>query len=221
MTVYAVVRAGGKQYRVEPDQIIDVERLPAEVGATVELNDVLLVARNGDVRIGQPRVEGARVVAEVLEHGRDRKIIVFKYKAKTRYRRKRGHRQPYTRLAIRQILIGDEPAEPEAKPRRARRRRAEEPAAEAPAAEEAAAQAEAPPEARPRRARRRTTAETPTAEAPEEAAAQAEAPAAEEPAAEAEAEAASTGEAKGPAPEEERPAEGEAPPEPETEKAEE
>jgi large subunit ribosomal protein L21 len=91
-----------------------VDHLPAEIGSTVEMGDVLMIAGNGDVRIGQPTVEGARVIAEVVEHGREPKIIVFKYKSKTRYRRRRGHRQGYTRLAIRQILTGEGPAEAEA-----------------------------------------------------------------------------------------------------------
>ena len=121
--IYAVVRTGGKQHRVEPNQLLDVERLPAAVGDTVELLDVLLVADGDEVTVGQPTVAGARVIAEVVEHGRDKKIVVFKYKAKTRYRKKIGHRQAYTRLAIRQILTGREPeavavAEAPAKPRR-------------------------------------------------------------------------------------------------------
>lgn len=107
--VYAIVRSGGQQHLVEPDQVIDVDRLHAEVGSTVELNDVLLVADEGDTVIGQPSVAGASVVAEVVEHGRDAKVLVFKYKSKTRYRRKMGHRQSYTRLAVKQILTGGEP----------------------------------------------------------------------------------------------------------------
>ena len=107
--VYAIVRSGGQQHLVEPDQVVDVDRLHAEVGSTVELNDVLLVADEGDTVIGQPSVAGASVVAEVVEHGRDAKILVFKYKSKTRYRRKMGHRQSYTRLAVKRILTGSEP----------------------------------------------------------------------------------------------------------------
>ena len=107
--VYAIVRSGGQQHLVEPDQVVDVDRLHAEVGSTVELNDVLLVADEGDTVVGQPSVAGASVVAEVVEHGRDAKLIVFKYKSKTRYRRKMGHRQSYTRLAVKQILTGGEP----------------------------------------------------------------------------------------------------------------
>jgi len=128
---------------VEPNQILDVDRLPAEVGSQVELTDVLLLGGDGDVRVGTPTVEGARVVAEVVEHGRDKKIVGFKYKAKTRYRRKWGHRQDYTRLAIRRIearpeVAVEEEAEAgeETRPtRRTRARRAA--AAEKPAAPEA------------------------------------------------------------------------------------
>jgi len=108
---------------VEPRQVIEVERLPAEAGATIEMTDILMLGGDGEVTFGQPLVEGARVVAEVLDHGRDKKIVVFKYKNKTRYRRKQGHRQGFTRLAIQSILTGKEQAA-EPKPARAPRRRA-------------------------------------------------------------------------------------------------
>lgn len=78
--------------------------MQAEVGTTVELSDVLMLGGEGDVHIGTPRVAGARVLAEVIEHGKDKKILVFKYKNKTRYRRRYGHRQDYTRLSIKQIV---------------------------------------------------------------------------------------------------------------------
>ncbi|MGQ9572187.1 MAG: 50S ribosomal protein L21 [Dehalococcoidia bacterium] len=148
------MRTGGKQYRVEPNQLLDVELLPAAVGDTVELLDVLLVADGEEVTVGQPTVTGARVIAEVVEHGRDKKITVFKYKAKTRYRKKIGHRQAYTRLAIRQILSGREPeavavAEAPAKPvrRRAAAKRAPKAAVKAKAKIAAEAAAEVAPEA--------------------------------------------------------------------------
>lgn len=122
--IYAIVRAGGKQYRIERDQLLDVDRLQAEVGSTVELNDVLLVADGADVQVGKPIVDGARVLAEVLEHGRGEKLLVFKYKSKVRYRRKHGHRQDYTRVAIRQILTaGGEPVPDEETPKRTPRTR--------------------------------------------------------------------------------------------------
>lgn len=104
--MYAIVRTGGKQYRVTPNQIIDVEKLLAAEGDHVELTDVLLVNTDDQTVIGQPLVPDAKVIAEVVEQGRDEKITVLKYKAKTRYRRKLGHRQPYTRLAIREIVTG-------------------------------------------------------------------------------------------------------------------
>ena len=86
-----------------------MELLSAEEGSTTEINDVLAVSRDGEVEFGKPFVDGARVVAQVQTHYKDRKIIVFKYKAKTRYRRKRGHRQNYTRILIQDIEIGGQP----------------------------------------------------------------------------------------------------------------
>jgi len=177
------VRSGGKQYKVEPNQLLDVERLPADVGAVVELSDVLLVADGDDVTVGQPRVTSARVVAEVMEHGRGPKLIVFKYKNKTRYRKKTGHRQAYTRLAIRQILTGAEPvaaATPgrvaAAAPAKPRQRRAPvKPVVEAEAAppeivETAVEAPETPPEAAAETAQTPPVAEpAPEAAAPKEA----------------------------------------------------
>ena len=101
--MYAVVETGGKQYKVEPGSTLEVERLLADVGATVELDRVLLVGGDDGVQVGQPLVAGARVVAEVVEQGKGEKIIVFRYKRKVRYRRKTGHRQPLTRLLVKEI----------------------------------------------------------------------------------------------------------------------
>ncbi len=109
---YAIFRTGGKQYRVRPRDVIDVEKMPVDPGALIEMGEVLAISRDGDLQLGRPLVAGARVVAQVQAQTRDRKIIVFKYKRKVRYRRKRGHRQAYTRLAIRELLLeGEEPAE--------------------------------------------------------------------------------------------------------------
>jgi large subunit ribosomal protein L21 len=136
--------------------VLDVDRLEAEAGATLELTDVLLLSESGRATVGTPTVPDARVVAEVVEHGRDKKILVFKYKNKTRYRRRRGHRQDYTRLAIKQIGIGVLEA-PKAKPKRASRKKAE-PADDAIAAPQLTAEAaEVKAEAKqatPRRARK-------------------------------------------------------------------
>ncbi|HZR98955.1 MAG TPA: 50S ribosomal protein L21 [Chloroflexota bacterium] len=101
--MYAVVESGGKQYKVEPGASLQVERLPAEVGATVELGRVLLVGDGDAVEVGRPTVAGARVMAEVVAHEKADKIIVFRYKRKVRYRRKTGHRQPLTRVLVKEI----------------------------------------------------------------------------------------------------------------------
>lgn len=95
----AVVRISGNQYRVHENDVVKVPLLDDEVGSTVELEDVLLLAGE-ETRVGTPTVEGAAVKAEVLEHGRDRKIIVFKKKRRKDYRRKKGHRQHFTNLKI-------------------------------------------------------------------------------------------------------------------------
>ena len=99
--MYAIIRTGGRQYRAEPGQNIDVERLPHPEGETIELTDVLLVVPDHSAPvIGQPIVNGAVVKATVVQQGRGRKIFVWKYKPKERYRRRRGHRQYFTRLRI-------------------------------------------------------------------------------------------------------------------------
>ena len=101
---YAVFKTGGKQYRVQPGDTLDVELLPNDVESTAEFDEVLAVSRDGELTVGSPNVEGAKVLAQVQSHYRDRKLMIYKYKAKTRYRRKRGHRQPYTRVVIQDIL---------------------------------------------------------------------------------------------------------------------
>lgn len=102
--MFAIIATGGKQYRVVPGMSLAVERLALEPGATIEFDRVLLLADDEDVRVGNPTVDGATVRAHVLEQGRARKITVFKYKAKSNYRRKTGHRQALTRLRITEIL---------------------------------------------------------------------------------------------------------------------
>jgi large subunit ribosomal protein L21 len=98
--VYAIIRAGGKQYRVEQGDVVRLERLDYEVGKSVTIDDVLLVGGDGDVRIGTPMVAGASVAATVVEQSRGAKIRVFKYKKRKHYRRTRGHRQHVTALRI-------------------------------------------------------------------------------------------------------------------------
>lgn len=103
--MYAIVEAGGHQYKVSPGDTIEVEKLPHAVGDSVELERVLLVGDGERVAVGQPTVSGAKVIATVADQFRDKKIIVFKYKAKSRYRRKQGHRQNLTRLTINEIVL--------------------------------------------------------------------------------------------------------------------
>ena len=101
--MYAVIKTGGKQYKVAEGDVLRVEKLNAEVETTAELTEVLLVANAGDVKVGTPVVEGAKVVAEVLSQGRGAKVINFKYKPKTGYHKKKGHRQSYTEIKITSI----------------------------------------------------------------------------------------------------------------------
>lgn len=101
---YAIVATGGKQFRVRTNQVINVELLQVEKGKDIELSPVLMIADGEEVIIGTPAIEGAKVIATCIEQGKSRKIIVFRYKSKVRERRKTGHRQPYTRLLIKEII---------------------------------------------------------------------------------------------------------------------
>ncbi|MEL6111166.1 MAG: 50S ribosomal protein L21 [Pseudomonadota bacterium] len=147
--MYAVVKTGGKQYRVAKDDIIKVEKLAGDDGETVVLDEVLMVANGGDVTVGAPLVDGASVAAEILEQGRAKKIIVFKKRRRQNYRRKKGHRQHLTVLRVTDILTGG--AKPSAVKKTAKPAPAESAAAPAPAAEVAPAAETAPMtyEARP------------------------------------------------------------------------
>ncbi|HHV93467.1 MAG TPA: 50S ribosomal protein L21 [Firmicutes bacterium] len=100
--MFAIVQTGGKQYKVREGDVIRVEKLPVDVGEEVILDQVLMV-HGEDTKIGRPFVEGANVVARVQRNGKGKKIIVFKYKPKKNYRRKKGHRQPFTELVIEKI----------------------------------------------------------------------------------------------------------------------
>jgi large subunit ribosomal protein L21 len=103
--MYAVIRTGGKQYRVVEKDIISVEKLPGEPGATIELADVLAIGDGASLTTGTP-ISGATVSATVVEHGRGDKIIIFKKKRRHNYRRKNGHRQAFTKLRIEAISAG-------------------------------------------------------------------------------------------------------------------
>lgn len=132
--MFAVIKSGGKQYKVAKDDVIRVEKLDAEAGASVDFNEVLLVGDDKGQTVGAPLVDGASVAATVLEQMRDRKIIIFKKKRRQNYRRKNGHRQHLTVLRIDEILT-------DGKKKSAPKKKAEPKATEA-AAPEAAAEAE-------------------------------------------------------------------------------
>lgn len=102
--MYAIIRDRGMQYRVQPGQVLDIARLPAEPGTQVDLGEVLLIGGAEQPVVGTPVVEGARVRATVLGDAKGKKIVVFKYRNKKRYRRRTGHRQMYTRVAISEII---------------------------------------------------------------------------------------------------------------------
>jgi large subunit ribosomal protein L21 len=103
-TVYAIIRDRGMQYRVEPGQVLTIDLINAEPGSQIELDEVLLVGDADQVKVGSPLVEGAVVRAEVLGEQKGEKIIVFRYRNKTRYRRRTGHRQRYTKIRISEIV---------------------------------------------------------------------------------------------------------------------
>ncbi len=101
--MYAIVKSGGKQYKVSEGDTLDVELIKAEIGEEISLDQVLMVAGDDEVQVGQPNLASARVSAVVLEHGKGKKKRNFKYNPRKRYRRLKGHRQPYTRLRIEEI----------------------------------------------------------------------------------------------------------------------
>ena len=101
--MYAIIQTGGKQYRVSEGDVVSIEKLTAAEGEEVVFDQVLTVVSDSDIKIGKPVVEGAKVTAKVVEHGKGKKILVFKYKAKSNYRRRQGHRQPFTKIVIEKI----------------------------------------------------------------------------------------------------------------------
>ena len=103
---YAVIRTGGKQYRVTPGELLRIESLKGDVGSDVEFSDVLLTSSEGSIQVGTPVVSGATVTAQIIEHGKERKIIVFKKKRRKGYRLKRGHRQHFTAVRVKDISFG-------------------------------------------------------------------------------------------------------------------
>ena len=136
--MYAIIETGGKQYRVQEGDVITVEKLNVEAGKKVEFDKVLVMNNGADLQIGAPYVDGAKVFGNVVENGKAKKVIIFKYKAKKDERKKQGHRQPYTMVEITGIGA-DKPAKKTAAKKA-------EPAAEAPKAE---AKAEAKSDVKP------------------------------------------------------------------------
>jgi large subunit ribosomal protein L21 len=102
----AIIRTGGKQYLVSPGQKIKIEKIEKKEGSEITFDEVLLLEKGKQIEIGNPLVKGAKVVGKVLGQGKGDKVIVFKYKAKTRYKKKQGHRQPFTEVEI--LKIGSE-----------------------------------------------------------------------------------------------------------------
>ncbi len=101
--MYAVIKTGGKQYKVSPGNVVRVEKLPGVAGDSVTFSDVLLISKNGDVKIGQPTVGGAEVTGKIVDQARADKITIFKKKRRKGYHKKQGHRQPYSALKIEDI----------------------------------------------------------------------------------------------------------------------
>jgi len=101
--MYAIIKTGGKQYRVAEGDEIYVEKLAANEGDEVAFDQVLTIVNDDDVKVGKPFIEGAKVTAKVEAQGKAKKILVFKYKAKSNYRRRQGHRQPFTKVVIEKI----------------------------------------------------------------------------------------------------------------------
>jgi len=105
--MYAVVRTGGKQYRLSKGDKLNIEKLPGTVGEEITFDDILMIGGTEDIKVGTPRVQGAKVAAKILAHDRARKVTVFKFKRRKGYQKKQGHRQDYTRVEITDIQAVD------------------------------------------------------------------------------------------------------------------
>jgi large subunit ribosomal protein L21 len=108
--MYAIFRSGGKQYKAEPGEVVQLEKLSGAVGENITLDQVLLLADGDQVQVGQPTIEGLSVIGKIVNQGRHRKILVFKHKRRKDYRKKQGHRQPFTAVLIQGIAAEANPA---------------------------------------------------------------------------------------------------------------
>ncbi|MFZ2017080.1 MAG: 50S ribosomal protein L21 [Methyloceanibacter sp.] len=159
--MFAVIRTGGKQYRVAPNDIIEIEKIAGKPGDIIELSEVILLGGDGGPKTGSPTIAGALVAAEVIEQRRAEKITVFKKKRRTNYRRKKGHRQELTALRITEILTdGKKPSKQAAKPEP--KKTEKKPAAEA-EAKPAAKKAVAKPARKPAAKAQKPAAKKPAA----------------------------------------------------------
>ena len=104
--MYAVIKSGGKQHRVEPGEVLNLEKLEVETGGIVSFDDVMMIGDGEDIKIGAPYVEGGKVTAEVMAHGRGDKVTIIKFRRRKHYRRQAGHRQAYTKVRITDISGG-------------------------------------------------------------------------------------------------------------------
>ncbi|HXS26526.1 MAG TPA: 50S ribosomal protein L21 [Steroidobacteraceae bacterium] len=104
--MYAVIATGGKQYRVTKDAILRVEKLDAEPGSTIEFGEVLLVGEGAEVKLGKPRLDGSKVLATVVRHGKGAKVSIVKFRRRKHYLRRKGHRQPFTEVRVTDISAG-------------------------------------------------------------------------------------------------------------------
>lgn len=104
--MYAIIETGGKQYKIRQGDVLRVEKLDVEAGQSIEITKVLALGSEDGLAVGRPFIDGAKVIIKVLEHGKGDKILVFKYKPKKKYRRMRGHRQPYSKVLVDEIIAG-------------------------------------------------------------------------------------------------------------------
>ena len=158
--MYAVIRTGGKQYRVAADDVIEIEKVAGEAGEIIEFGEVLMLGGDGAPKVGTPTVSGASVAAQVIEQKRADKIIVFKKKRRKNYRRKKGHRQHLTAVRITEILTGGKkPSKAAAKPAPAKKETKQD-------AKKPASKAEAKPAAKKKETKPAAKAKAPAKKAP-------------------------------------------------------